>query len=88
MLECLFKRIGHGGIADNSATGYNVSKLLRSYAVSRFFYALIVSSNGGEQAVCGQIQRENALQAIKSIQRRYPKALEIHVRKVNEVPCV
>ena len=88
MLECLLKRIGHSGIANNSATGYNVPKLLGSYAVSRFFYALIVSSNGGEQAVCGQIQRENALEAIKSIQRRCPKALEIHVRKVNEVPCV
>jgi len=56
--------------------------------VSRFFYAVILPSDAGEQIVCGEIQRENAFEVIKSLQRSNPKALEIYIRRVNEVPCL
>jgi len=61
---------------------------LESHAVSRFFYVVIAPSEGGEQIVSAQIECENTSEAIRKVRFSHPKALEIYIRKLNEIPCV
>jgi hypothetical protein len=53
--------------------------------VSRFFYAVIVpegsNKSGDTKIISGRLLEQNVLEAIKTVERLHPDALELHVSK-------